>query len=69
MKKANNILSLVIAGFLLVGCGPKFEEENRGDFILVKNLAGEKLGYHADSGIKIITANRFAFKDLNRNGK
>jgi len=69
MKKANNILSLVIAGILLVGCGSKFEEENRGDFILVKNIGGENLGYHADSGIKIITANRFAFKDLNRNGK
>lgn len=69
MRKTNNILSLVIAGILLVGCGPKFEEENRGDFILVKNVGGENLGYHPDSGIKIITGNRFAFKDLNRNGK
>lgn len=69
MEKAHKILSLVIAGILLVGCGPKFEEENQGDFILVKNIGGQNLGYHADSGIKIITANRFAFKDLNRNGK
>ena len=64
-----NILNLIIVFVLLVGCGPKFEEVNQGDFILVKNEGGEDLGYHPDSGIKIIISNRFAFKDLNKNGK
>ena len=63
------ILSLIIVSILLVGCGPKFEEVNQDDFILVKNEGGEDLGYHPDSGIKIVIANRFAFKDLNKNGK
>jgi beta-glucosidase len=69
MLKVKIFLSLVIANFLLIGCGPKFEEVNQGDYILVKNIGGEDLGYHSDSGIKIIIANRFAFKDLNKNGK
>ncbi len=64
-----NILNLIIVFVLLVGCGPKFEEVNQGDFILVKNEGGEDLGYHPDSGVKIIISNRFAFKDLNKNGK
>ena len=69
MKQNRRFIGLLVASLLLVSCGPKFEEENKGDFNLVKNVGGETLGYHPDSGVKLITANRFAFKDLNKNGK
>ncbi len=69
MKQTGRFIGLLIASLLVVSCGPKFEEENKGDFIIVKNLGGKTLGYHPESGVKLITANRFAFKDLNKNGK
>src|ERR1039458_10648608 len=37
--------------------------------ILVQNTNGPTLGYSSSSGVKIITADRLAFKDLNKNGK
>ena len=37
--------------------------------VLVKNVNGPTLGYSAKSGIKILTVDGMAFKDLNRNGK
>ncbi len=69
MKQNTRFIGLLIASLFLASCGPKFEEESKGDFNLVKNVGGETLGYHPDSGVKLITANRFAFKDLNKNGK
>ena len=38
-------------------------------FILVKNNNGPTLGYSAASGVKILTVDGLAFKDLNKNGK
>ncbi len=38
-------------------------------FNLVKNREGATLGYAPQSGVKIIEADGFAFKDLNKNGK
>jgi beta-glucosidase len=57
----------VIAG--ATGCGKKWTEENKGNFTLVHNQDGQNLGYSPASGVKIISANGFAFKDLNKNGK
>ena len=37
--------------------------------ILVQNTNGPTLGYSSSSGVKIITADGLAFKDLNKNGK
>ncbi|MEL4456250.1 glycoside hydrolase family 3 protein [Lutimonas vermicola] len=62
-------LGIVIAGFLMNSCVPKFTEENNGDFITVKNESGKVLGYHPDSGVSLLTKDRYAFKDLNKNGK
>ncbi len=68
IQKINLILvALVFVAF--TGCGPNYSEEQAGDFILVKNKGGQNLGYSPQSGIKILTDHRFAFKDLNKNGK
>ena len=54
---------------LMTACsGPKFTEENKGNFYLVKNQEGETLGYDPNSGVKILTIDGYAFKDLNQNG-
>ncbi|MGZ3874069.1 MAG: glycoside hydrolase family 3 N-terminal domain-containing protein, partial [Mucilaginibacter sp.] len=36
--------------------------------VLVKNTNGPTLGYSINSGVKILTVDGFAFKDLNKNG-
>jgi beta-glucosidase len=64
-------LWLVTAFFLLCmmsSCGPKWMEEDKGDFILVRNSGGQALGYSPESGITILEDKGFAFKDLNKNG-
>lgn len=39
------------------------------DIVLVKNPNGPTLGYSSKSGVKILTVNGLAFKDLDKNGK
>ncbi len=46
-----------------------WKEEQSPGFVLVKNPNGPTLGYSAGSGVKILTIDGLAFKDLNRNGK
>ncbi|MDF0717461.1 glycoside hydrolase family 3 N-terminal domain-containing protein [Muricauda sp. 334s03] len=52
---------------LFIGCSPKFTEENKDGFNLVHNENGETLGYSPESEVSILTVDRLAFKDLNRN--
>ena len=47
----------------------KWTESQQNDFTLVKNQGGQTLGYAPASGVKILTVNGLAFKDLNRNGQ
>src|ERR1700761_8065355 len=48
----------------------KWTAADDGDgIVLVKNQNGPTLGYSSKSGVKILTINGLAFKDLNRNGK
>ncbi len=61
--------ALMIFSMVLLSCGPKFTEENNGDIIIVKNESGKVLGYHPDSGVSLLTEDRYAFKDLNKNGE
>jgi len=51
------------------GCSPKWTEKDNGTFRLINNEGGQTLGYSSTSGVKILTADRLAFKDLNKNGK
>ncbi len=52
----------------LGACGEKWAEDASGDFRLVTNLGGKTLGYDPTSGVTLLTVDRLAFKDLNRNG-
>lgn len=75
MKNCVNRNLIAVAGAVLfsipflTGCGPKWTEENKNDFIIVTNKGGQTLGYSQESGVKLLTVNGFAFKDLNKNGE
>jgi beta-glucosidase len=60
-------LSIVIS-LSLAGC-KKWRETGTGSLRIVTNKGGQTLGYDITSGVKLLTINGFAFKDLNRNGK
>ena len=62
------VLTVIIFCFG-TGCGPKWSEENKGEYNLIHNQDSQTLGYSPASGVKILTVNRLAFKDLNKNGK
>lgn len=63
-------VSILMATIILsTGCTSKWKETDKGTFKLVKNEGGQSLGYSPASGLKILTIDRLAFKDLNKNGK
>jgi beta-glucosidase len=70
-SKKNILLTSIsiLAIFFSTGCGQKWSEENKGDYSLVNNQDGQILGYSPASGVKILTVNRLAFKDLSKNGE
>lgn len=47
----------------------KWTERKAGDIAFVTNTGGQNLGYSTTSGVKILTVDGLAFKDLNKNGK
>ena len=47
----------------------KWTEEKKETISMVTNKGGKRLGYSTTSGVKLLTDNGFAFKDLNKNGK
>ncbi|MBR2352124.1 MAG: glycoside hydrolase family 3 C-terminal domain-containing protein [Alistipes sp.] len=47
----------------------KWTQTDKGDFMEITQDGGRTLGYSQNSGIKILTVDGYAFKDLNRNGK
>jgi beta-glucosidase len=62
-------ITVLIVGILsLTGCGEKYTMETKEGVTLVKNEGGATLGYSPSSGVKIIAKDRYAFKDLNKNG-
>ena len=46
-----------------------WSEKTNGTVSIVTNKGGQALGYSTTSGIKIITIDGFAFKDLDKNGR
>ena len=60
---------LLVSVLILQTQGQKWSQKQMGDINLVTNAGGPVLGYSSGSGVKIIEADGFAFKDLNRNGK
>ena len=62
------LFSLLLALAALTGCGQKWSETESGIIRSVTNRGGQTLGYAATSGVQLLTVDRLAFKDLNRNG-
>ncbi len=64
--KSNTIWPMT--ALLLASCGPKWTETESNGIKTVRNEAGRTLGYSTTSGVQLLTVDRLAFKDLNRNG-
>ncbi|NSW95136.1 MAG: glycoside hydrolase family 3 protein, partial [Bacteroidales bacterium] len=66
MKRLITVISIVL---IVSACGKKWTSEEKGAYTLIHNKDGQTLGYSPSSGVSILTVDRLAFKDLNRNGK
>ena len=69
-KEAFTILPFAIT-LLIFSCdtSPEFTETTEGDHAIIHHTDGATLGYNVNSGVKILTLNQLAFKDLNKNGQ
>lgn len=63
------LTSLVGLTMVYAHAQKKWTETSNESFNLITNKGGQTLGYSAASGVKILTLDGFAFKDLNKNGK
>lgn len=70
MKNTVNLslITALISGVFLTSCGEKYTSEVKDGITIVKNEDGATLGYSKASGVTIISQDRYAFKDLNKNG-
>ena len=68
MKRGFCILAIISAA-LTVSAQQKWAKCDKGSHIVITQQGGHTLGYNQNSGVKILTVDGFAFKDLNRNGK
>ena len=69
IQKKSVIVFCYAAVLLSISCSPKFTEDDKGDYTLVKNEGGKTLGYSPNSGVKLLNIDRYAFKDLSKDGK
>jgi beta-glucosidase len=69
MNKLNILLCVLGFSLTMMSCGDKFTSKNKPGFTAVENNGGSTLGYDPASGITLLTVDRYAFKDLNKNGK
>ena len=61
-----------LLGVLLIsasGCGSKWTETEKEGYHVITQANGATLGYSPASGVKILTVDGLAFKDLNKNGQ
>lgn len=70
MKNSINLKIMIslLMGVILTGCGEKYTTEVKENITIVSNEDGATLGYSNTSGVTILTKDRYAFKDLNKNG-
>ncbi len=61
------LLALVTANSVFAQ--KKWTETKHETFMQIQNPGGKTVGYSPASGVKILTVNGLAFKDLNKNGK
>ena len=69
MKKSSTFLIILCSFYLNVLHAQQYSEKINGTFNTVVNKNGQTLGYSTASGVKVITVDGLAFKDLNKNGK
>jgi beta-glucosidase len=62
-------LVVVLVFSLSFGSCKNWSESEKGSLRIITNKGGQTLGYDISSGVKILTINGLAFKDLNKNGK
>jgi beta-glucosidase len=67
--KISFYLSTVLLVSLTLGSCKNWSESGTGSLRIITNKAGQTLGYDTTSGVKLLTVDRLAFKDLNMNGK
>ena len=70
MRNSRVLVMTAVGGMLmgLTACdSQKWSEQQVDSFMLVTQKGGPSLGYSPQSGVKILTVDGFAFKDLNRN--
>ena len=69
----SKIIKLMLVVLLCPSFSPifsqKYTETKKGELSFVTNQGGQTLGFAQNSGVKILTIDGFAFKDLNKNGK
>ena len=69
MKLYKSVLTSCCLAIVLSSCGPKWTESPKDGFNIVTNDGGATLGYTASSGVQLLEADGFAFKDLNKDGQ
>ena len=62
------LFGLVSLSVLSCTSTPKWTETQKDGYVLITQKGGQTLGYSKESGIDILTVDRYAFKDLNGNG-
>jgi beta-glucosidase len=68
-KKTAGIISILFIQAITVLQAQNRNESEKDGVSTVTNKNGPSLGYSSGSGVKILTVDGFAFKDLNKNGK
>ena len=61
--------AVLMAGLFSASADVKWSKKDKGSHIEITQQGGRTLGYSVNSGVKILTVDGFAFKDLNRNGR
>lgn len=69
MKSIHRLSLFGLTLVILASCGPKWTETESHGVKIVTNEGGKTLGYSPASGVQILTVDRLAFKDLNKNDK
>ena len=69
MKKISILSAIALLTFGTASADVKYKKTDKGNFIEVTQQGGLTLGYNLYSGVKILTVDGYAFKDLNKNGK
>ena len=68
MRKILRLFPLCLIVLFANSCAEKYSIEEKNGYHLIVNKGGQNLGYSTESGVQILTVDRYAFKDLNKNG-